>query len=576
LGVSQSSDGEVESLSPLESCVVAFDGVLHSGGAACSSRDKTRAELTEANAVAALVEGYHRWGPDCILHLHGDFSFILWDIDRRRLVAASDPSGKHCLAYFFDGRALGIASRALSLLRHPRISQRFDPLYFAHILGNFWSMPAGITAFRQIRRIRPFHTLVLEDDRLVERRVKRLSWNSEAKKERINYSERFWELMRSATQARFAGPSETCLALSGGMDSSIVGTALAGRVPEFEAFSLITSRAAGVQDARAIDAFCKQHPGVRWHAVPIDQDPVWQSAHPAVPISDDPIVDGDALRRARLRLARTMREHGFTAALDGAGGDELFSMGRTINDLVRGCHWSTLARTLALSHRRRALIWRGVIVPRLPDWGRSIWRWRERRRLESLFPWLRDAFWTSPTALEAREQAEAWAVMGSSEQALAQILEDPVNVGSRSEQKLVARQAGVELLSPMLDDFMIELAASLPANLNWDGDRNKPFLRNVARDLLPTAIADREKDYVLYQFLQDEALRSQSDWPEVRTLLEGTSVLSEHVDVGSVTECVRQFQSGVTLPRVVVDASYSLIAIGRWVRDVGQAYGITG
>jgi asparagine synthase (glutamine-hydrolysing) len=532
--------------------------------------------LAEANDVAALVEAYHRWGPDCILHLHGDFSFVLWDIDRRRLVAASDPSGKRCLAYFCDGRALGIASRALSLLRHPRILHRFDPLYFAHILGNFWSMPPGITAFRQIRRIRPFHALVLEDDRLVERRLKRPSSDSERKHGEGDYTERFWELVRSATQARFAGPSETCLALSGGLDSSVVGTALARRVPEFHAFSLITSQAAGAEDARAIEAFCKHHPGVRWHAVPIDQDPVWERADPGAPISDDPIVDGDALRRARLRFARSMREHGFSAALDGSGGDELFSMSRRVNDLVLGHHWSTFARTLALHHRRRALLWRGLVVPRLPDWGRSLWGWRERRRLEPQLPWLRDAFWTSPTALEAREQAEAWAAVGSSEEALAQIHEDPVNVGSRNEQRMVARHAGLELLSPMLDESVIELAASLPANLNWDGVRSKPFLRNVARDFLPAAIADREKDVVLYKFLQDEALRSQSDWPEVRALFDGTSVLGDHVDVESVIECLRQFQSGVTVPRVVVDASYSLIAVARWARDVGQAYGTTG
>jgi hypothetical protein len=48
-----------------------------------------------------VIAAYQRWGAECAAHLAGEFSFVLWDGGRRRLLAACDRVGSRTLAYFF-------------------------------------------------------------------------------------------------------------------------------------------------------------------------------------------------------------------------------------------------------------------------------------------------------------------------------------------------------------------------------------------------------------------------------------------------------------------------------------------
>jgi asparagine synthase (glutamine-hydrolysing) len=556
-GASEPPNETKGSLLSLENCVVAFDGRLH----------------TETDDVPAVIEAYRRWGLDCSAHLRGDFSFILWDLGQRRLLAASDPSGKRSLAYFFDNRSLGIASRVLTLLRHPRIRRRYNATYFAHILGNFWSMPPGITAFGQIRRIRPRHALILEDGRLSEARVGRPSGTATPNPSSAKLHEEFWQIMNDATRERLDGHSATCLSLSGGIDSSIVAATMASQVSECQAFTLVSKGGTDPGELSAIQSLCKRYPNIRSFTVPIDDAPVWANVDPALPLTDDPVIDGDSLRRARFRLANVMSQHGFQLAFDGVGGDELFGMNRRINDLVTDRSWLALARTLAASRNRRSLLWH-LIAPRLPVQLRSAWMRRERRTAHFRPPWLTRAFLTAPETVEARENAEAWELIDSSSEAFTRVLEDPVNVGSRIAFRLTAAAAGVWLLSPMLDARLIEFAIALSAKVNWGTTQSKPFLRDAARSRLPAAVLDRDKDVALDGFLRNQALRSQTDWPALRALLESTEILRDQVDFGIVSDHLGRLRGGHSVPEMVADAGYDLIAISKWAHKVERAYGV--
>ena len=68
--------------------------------------------ITDASLVAAA---YRRWNTAVAEHLLGDFSFVLWDGDARRVVCARDPFGMKPLYYFhsttrfFAGSEIGRA-----------------------------------------------------------------------------------------------------------------------------------------------------------------------------------------------------------------------------------------------------------------------------------------------------------------------------------------------------------------------------------------------------------------------------------------------------------------------------------
>src|SRR5262245_43075293 len=56
-------------------------------------------DLATASDAELVVAAYERWGIDCLSRLLGDFSFCLWDAERRCLMCARDHFGVKPLYY---------------------------------------------------------------------------------------------------------------------------------------------------------------------------------------------------------------------------------------------------------------------------------------------------------------------------------------------------------------------------------------------------------------------------------------------------------------------------------------------
>jgi asparagine synthase (glutamine-hydrolysing) len=541
-------------------CAVVFEGQLEG------------ATPGHAGNSERVIESYRRWEQECVAHLRGQFSFILWDGNRRRLLTACDPTGSRSLAYFFNKRTLLIASRALSLLRHPSVRPRFDPVYFAHVFGEYWAQPPGLTAFIDVRRTRPGVALVLENGRLSERSAATFASRSSGAARAEQAYDEFWRLLRAATRSRFEGSNESCLSLSGGLDSMFVGAALASHAAEHHAFSLVSKTRPDLDETPAIRAFCAQHPLVRWHPVACDLEPAW-ALPPALPlVADDPIVTADPLRPARIRLMMHMREYGFRSALDGEGGDELFGMSRRLGDFVALGHWLSLAKVLATQKRRRASLWTGLVVPRLPPWVRSVWNLRRYRRSSETLPWMTKQFWGDDATREAREQAGSWLTVDRSLAAFTRIVEHPGNVASKTAQRLAAACLGLELQSPMLDPTIIEFVLGLPPELLWTSPESKPFLRAAGQGRLPREVLQREKDVALFELMRHRALADREVQDVIGPLLASCELLVDRVDPRIVLDYLRRAGQGDRLSDRQASALYSTVATARWMGRVISEY----
>jgi asparagine synthase (glutamine-hydrolysing) len=540
--------------------VVVIDGRVNGG----VNRLSTGAE--------AIIAAYQRWGDECIAHVDGEFAFILWDANRRRIVAGSDVAGSHSLAYFFDGETFLVASRVLSLLRHPAVRPRWNRSYFAHVLGGFWAQPPGITAFDAIRRIRPGAALVLENGQLREHVVAAVSSHLLRLKTVEEAGEEFWNRLRRATSSRFDGPASTCLALSGGLDSTLVGASLSATTERLDAFSYISEARPDLDETPAIHAFCAQHPFVSWHPVACDADRGSRGPLEAPPLADDPLVTGDALRQPRMNLLAEIGAHGFHSVLDGEGGDELFSMSPRIGDFVARRHWMAFLGALRVLPRPRSTIWRGLVVPGLPRWGRTLWNRREQRRLGLNPPWMTTTFWHAEATREARELVNEWATVASSAAALPRMLAHPAYVGTRSAARLSAGFYGLEVRSPLLDRSLIEFALGLPPEFHWSSARTKPFLRVVGQGHLPPEVLDREKDVALYELLRFQRLAVPDLEATLAPVIASCEPFAGYVDVTIVLEQLRRLQRQMFAQDENIEHLYSLIASAHWTRAVAAEY----
>jgi asparagine synthetase B (glutamine-hydrolysing) len=265
-----------------------------------------------------------------------------------------------------------------------------------------------------------------------------------------------------------------------------------------------------------------------------------------------------------------MRDHGFSSMLDGDGGDELFGMSRRIGDLTSLRNWSRLGAVIASTRRRRALIWRGLIVPHLPGLGRAAWNWREHRRLAGTPPWMSRRFWNDDATRQAREQADSWRLIDSSSVALAKILEHPGNAGSRSAQRLMAASLGLELRSPLLDRAIVEFVLGLPPELLWVSAESKSFLRAAGKGRLPSDVLNLEKHVDLHRFMRDRAL-SQEDPNAVARLVATNDLLVDLVETDVVCDSLRKVRQGALSDRDC-EALYALIATARWMQAAAAEY----
>jgi len=118
-----------------------------------------RALVPRSHTDAALVlAAYQAWGESCVDRLIGDFAFIIWDGDRRSILAARDISGSRQLYYYRDRARLFLASDRTQILQDPTIPFEVDedqlieyltPTYHWYsgwdqgLLHGFHALPAG-------------------------------------------------------------------------------------------------------------------------------------------------------------------------------------------------------------------------------------------------------------------------------------------------------------------------------------------------------------------------------------------------------------------------------------------------
>src|SRR5215210_193842 len=108
----------------------------------------------------AVVHAYEEWGADCPKHLRGMFAFAIWDERRQELFLARDRVGKKPLLYSTTADTFVFGSEFSALLLHPSVGREIDRRAI-HDYLSFMCVPAPLTAYRDIRKLEPGHTLTL-------------------------------------------------------------------------------------------------------------------------------------------------------------------------------------------------------------------------------------------------------------------------------------------------------------------------------------------------------------------------------------------------------------------------------
>lgn len=479
-------------------------------------REELIAELQGANRSVCssmpdcvlILHAYAAWDTACIDHLRGDFSFVVWDSDHKRLFCVRDHFGIRPFYYASIGSLLVVSNTLDCIRRHPAVSKRLNDLAIADFLLFDMIREPGATSFADIHRLPPAHVLVCEGENISTRRYwtlpVRVPLHHAGPNECV---EQFRELLDRAVADRL-GIDSVGVLMSGGLDSPTVAASARRKLGQEGATgglraytevydSLIPHeerRYAGlVAEGLKIPIEFQRSDEPELCEIPRDRESEWpEPVHS--PWSDSGMVQ---LRRVALR---------HRVALTGFGGDPALScllsvhfsellksrrIGQAFSDVVR--YLAAEGRFARLYVRTRWQKWFGGKrqIPHYPEWLNH----DLENRLGLRERWERFTNAPVPNGTARRTAYEA--------------MVDPFWPNLFEGYDPGVTRISVEARHPFFDLRLVGFLLALPA-LPWCSD--KELLREAARGVLPDAVRLRRKSPLLGDPLIALLQQTESAW----------------------------------------------------------------
>jgi asparagine synthase (glutamine-hydrolysing) len=451
-----------------------------------------------ASDTETIVHAYEEWGEGALARLRGMFGIALWDRRTRTLLVARDRAGIKPLHFVERGGRLYFGSEIKSLIAAGAVDRTIDLEALDHYLS-FLYAPRDRSLFKGVRKLPPGHFLRWRDGQAAIVKYWEISAAEPFRGSEPEAAAALRRVLADAVRSHMISDVPLGAFLSGGVDSSIVvGLMAEASSRPVQTFSIGFDEPAfdELEHARRVAT----HFGTEHHEFVVRPDGV-SILDRLVEHFDEPFADSSAI--PTWYVSEMARRH-VTVVLSGDGGDELFGGYERYLPHPRVAQFDRWAPPGA-----RALA--GAAWPRLPhgargknflrhvsrdadgryldsvaffqqdekrdlyspDVGRSLQRWRAEDALGERFTRFQAL---PPHSRMMRFDFETYL---------------PEDVLTKVDRMSMAHS--IESRVPLLDNQVIEFAATLPSTLKIRNGRGKHVLKEAVRTLLPDGILDRKK-----------------------------------------------------------------------------------
>ncbi|MBN1314441.1 MAG: asparagine synthase (glutamine-hydrolyzing) [Anaerolineales bacterium] len=486
-----------------------------------------------------VIHLYEDFGADCVEKLNGMFAFAIWDNSKKRLFLARDRMGQKPLHYIQINKSFIFGSEIQSILQDPAVPRQLNLDALDQYLSSFY-VPSPQTMFKDIFKLPPAHYMICEQGNVHIERYWQLDFSKKEHLPEAAQEERIIDLLDDATHLRLMSEVPLGAFLSGGIDSSLVVALMKRHLDRpVKTFSI----GFDIQDkkwlhelpyARKIAEYLETDHSefiIRPDIIDVLPKLVW---HYGEPFGDNSSVPTYYISK----MTRTQ----VTVALSGDGGDELFggyglytfydkfnlawllrSVGvetlRDITTLLSNLKPEIVKTTM--SNRKR------VLVSLLRDGRDSVYQFARLRRcfradqkrllyrngmISRLDSDAYDPLYQISKTTGSLEGLDRWFLYD-----ILTYLPDDILV----KVDIASMANSLEVRSPFMDHRVVELAASIPANLKVRDGATKYILKKASAGILPPEIINRPKwgfglplnEWLrtdLYQFACDTLLDKRS------------------------------------------------------------------
>jgi asparagine synthase (glutamine-hydrolysing) len=464
-----------------------------------------------------VIHAYRAWGEAAFERMNGQWAVAIWDSLAGRLVLSRDRFGICPLHFCEHAGRLYFASEVKAIFAaDAAVPRAVDPAGIDQTF-TLWTVVPPQGVFQGVSELKPGHVRIYENGTVRERAFWKPCY-PDASGSHHEFSgslddavDKVRSALQSATSLRIeqADVPVGCY-LSGGLDSSLVamlGRGIAGN--RFQTFSLRFDDAE--YDETRYQRLVAGATGSEHHEVVVSRSDIADIFPEVVYHTERPI-----LRTAPaplLLLSRLVRKHGIKVVLTGEGADEMFAgydlfregkvrrfWGRQPESTRRARLLERLYPYLTRSpvHQQamaRQFFGRDIQAYDGPGFAHDT-RWRTTSAVKRLFSTdMRAETEQRNTVSEllARLPAEfsGWAPLAQDQYLEVQTLMSGYLLSSQGDRMLMANS--IEGRFPFLDDDVVELANSLPAEYKLRVLDEKHVLKRVAKPILPPEVVARKK-----------------------------------------------------------------------------------
>jgi asparagine synthase (glutamine-hydrolysing) len=452
-----------------------------------------------------LVHLYEEHGDDFVGQLRGMFGFALWDGPRRRLLLGRDRLGIKPVYYANTGQSVAFASETKALLARGDLSARLEPLALENYLALGY-VPNPHSLFAGIRKLPPGHIAVIENGTVDERRYWQLVMAPLAGRSEEDWGAEIRAALQASVEGQMISDVPLGAFLSGGIDSTMIVhyMAQAARGP-VRTYSIGYDESSGgafynelgyARDIATRYGTDHKELVVRPEIVALLPGLIW---HLDEPTADSALVTTSLVSQHAAREVKVI--------LSGVGGDELWGG----YDRYMLAHYVSLIRRVPAWLRHAALkpLTRALPVDRH---SRLLNLFRYLRTLTTLADVGESERYHQLMQVFGRRQLDEMLVRGhsSSDDALLRLLDryptehqlDRIflaDTGTQLTDDLLllsdkmSMAHSLEARVPLLDERLVDLAATVPASLRVRGRHTRYLLKRALRGVIPDVTLDRRK-----------------------------------------------------------------------------------
>lgn len=469
-------------------------------------RELGEAEFRTQSDTEVILKAYDRWGEHCVEKLRGMFAFAIWDSRRGEIFLARDRFGIKPLYFSAERDVFYFASEIKTLLPRKRsvetnLEGLRDYFTFQFCLG-------AKTLFSGIRQVEPAHCgYVSRDGHFRPRKYWEVQYDIDWNHTEKYFIEQIRQKVEDSCAVHLRSDVEVGSYLSGGIDSSLLASLARGLRPE-ERFQVFTGKfsrhprfdesayARAVADDRRLDLHEKEI---------VERDFV-DKIDRVIYHLDQPVAGPGSF--PQYMVSSLVKDH-VKVVLGGQGGDEIFGgYARYLIAYFEQCVKGAVDGTM---NSGNFVVTYESIIPNLQSlknykpllqefWSEGIFDDRDQRYFRlidrskscheiidwgifdgsSSFGDFQKLYWSSNVGKEAYFDSMTHFDFKTLLPALLHV-EDRMSMAHSIESRV-----------PFVDHEVVELAATIPADIKFQNGELKRLLRQAFRSDLPDAIWDRK------------------------------------------------------------------------------------